>query len=572
MGEKSSKPEIDADHPPIKSATPEVVNPYHLEHRLLQNVLLLWVDKSIDLENAEHQQIVSHFRSHVNDIALFTDVDACIEFLDGIHEERIIIVTSGSLGQTELVPRVHGMDIVDSIYIFCQDRKFHKTWIKSWSKVKDAYIQIEPIVEDLSNVVKQCNEDLVPLSFINPTQAKTFDATFTYTQLFKRILLSLTYDDQSRETFLQNYSISCAGNTHETPIIQEFYQEYHPAKAIQWYTRLSFVHQMLNRALRLLEADLIVDMAFLVHDLHRQLEELHEEQYGTKRGKPFTIYRGQSLSETSFAKLTHVQDELLSCNSFLSASKRKSAALQLAQNAAKKEKHIGVLFTITVDPKLNVVPFANVAKHRYAAAEIDFLFSIHAVFRIERILPLDKSERLFEIQLTMIENNDSALHQHIHFLEKQLGGATGGAQLAHLLIKIGEMSKGEAIFQKLLQQPQTSDHDRTLYLQELGRIRELRHDYTEAIRYYEQVLLLERRIFSPNYPDLADSYQRLGQLYWNIGNLTRAAPHFEEALRIQQAMRPKGDLALASLCKKIGSIYNELQAYSKALCHFEMRS
>jgi hypothetical protein len=54
---------------------------------------------------------------------------------------------------------------------------------------------------------------------------------------------------------------------------------------------------MLNRALRLMEVDLIIKMGFFVRDLHQHIAALHAEQYcGHHQSGSFIVYRGQGLS------------------------------------------------------------------------------------------------------------------------------------------------------------------------------------------------------------------------------------------------------------------------------------
>ena len=114
----------------------------------------------------------------------------------------------------------------------------------------------------------------------------------------------MNHDKQSLQAFI----IFCRERPHltasQTKLIDEFERDYTPDKAIWWYTRESFVYQMLNQALRLLHADVIVIMGFFIADLHRQIERLHRAQCDQFRGKTMTVYRGQRLSATDFDKTT----------------------------------------------------------------------------------------------------------------------------------------------------------------------------------------------------------------------------------------------------------------------------
>ena len=78
---------------------------------------------------------------------------------------------------------------------------------------------------------------------------------------------------------------------------------------------------MLNRALREMEANLIVNMGFFVRDLHEHIAKLHSEQYGAHhRSNSLIVYRGQGLSQIDFNQLRTNNGGLLAFNNFLSTS------------------------------------------------------------------------------------------------------------------------------------------------------------------------------------------------------------------------------------------------------------
>ena len=75
-------------------------------------------------------------------------------------------------------------------------------------------------------------------------------------------------------------------------------------------------------------------------------------------------------------------------NSFLSTSKKRPFPLQRAQDSAKNENMVGILFVMTVDPKINSTPFADIEEYSYFKTEAEVLFSMHSVFRIGEIRAL----------------------------------------------------------------------------------------------------------------------------------------------------------------------------------------
>ncbi|CAF1549993.1 unnamed protein product, partial [Adineta ricciae] len=127
--------------------------------------LLVWVDANIDEKDQDCQNTLTHLRSVVNDVNIYTQPDACVQFLKSISDEKAFVITSGSLGQ-HLVPKIHGISQVNAIYIFCGNKSRHENWTKSWSKVKGVHTNIKEICEALTTSVKQYNQDSIAMSFV----------------------------------------------------------------------------------------------------------------------------------------------------------------------------------------------------------------------------------------------------------------------------------------------------------------------------------------------------------------------------------------------------------------------
>ena len=333
--------------------------------QILQNYRLVWVDANINDSDSDCQHSLAQLRNVVNDIKIFQDSDTCVDFLHDVVHEKAFVIASGSLGK-DLIPRIHSMGQVDAIFIFCSDRARHKPWSEQWSKIKDVYTRIGPICEALQQYAKQCDEDSTPMSFVLPTATgntpdlNKLEPSFMYTQLFKNVLLNMKHERQALADFVEYCRERKADLRNELKLIDEFQNDYRPDKAIWWYTRDCFIYQMLNRALRVLEADIIVNMGFFVHDLHRQIEQLHREQVSQYGGKQLTLYRGQGLSTADFNKLNSTQGGLLSFNSFLSTSTDRAVSLEFATTSSKKDGSVGILFVLFVDPALTSTPFADI--------------------------------------------------------------------------------------------------------------------------------------------------------------------------------------------------------------------
>lgn len=159
------------------------------------------------------------------------------------------------------------------------------------------------------------------------------------------------------------------GKTGELNIIKDFEADYRSELAIWWYTRECFIHGMLNQALRMLDVETIIIMCFFIHDLHRQIEQLHKQQMNNYHGKPFVVCRGQGLEKNHFDKLFKSKNGLISFNNFLSTSEDREMSMSFAKRSTKITGMVGVLFTITIDPSVSSTPFASIEKISYIPKE-----------------------------------------------------------------------------------------------------------------------------------------------------------------------------------------------------------
>ena len=141
------------------------------------------------------------------------------------------------------------------------------------------------------------------------------------------------------------------------------------------YTRQDFVFNLLNRALRLLESDTIVDMGLFIHDLQRQMAQFHDHP-----APPLTLDRERSLFTDDFQNTKTNQNGLMVFNSVLPSSKDRSISLQFAEGALSTPDTVEILFTMTVNPKIRTLPCANIQQQNLSKTEVaHFLFSLNSV-------------------------------------------------------------------------------------------------------------------------------------------------------------------------------------------------
>ena len=274
------------------------------------------------------------------------------------------------------------------------------------------------ICDALKQTAQQCEQNAISISILGNGSAgvleKTdnrLDPSFMYTQIIKEILLIIKFEQHHIDEFINHCQELLVDNSRQLHNADQLVREYRQHTPIWWYTYDCFLYPMLNRALRTMDADLMIKMGFFIGDLHRQIEQLHQQQVDSDSANQcFTVYRGQGMDKDAFEKMVTNEGGLMSFNCFLSTSKTHSTSLKFAQRALSDAQLVGVLFFMNIDSKLSSTPFASVAEvGYYGAGEDEVLFSMHTVFRIGKTTVVDDNTRLVQVHLNLVNDNDNDL-------------------------------------------------------------------------------------------------------------------------------------------------------------------
>ena len=546
-----------------------------LTERVIQNFHLVWLDSRISETDDDYRNYIQKLKEIVNTVNTFVSVDQCIDFISEIPDETAFMITSGALTQTA-VSVIDNMTQISGIYIFCGNEARHEKWAKEWPKVKGVFTDIQPICEALKNAAQDCDQNAVSISFaptgdatININDKNTLDCSFMYTQILKDILLTIDFDHGHIMDFVKYCRIELSGNSKQLQIVDQIEKKYRDHEPIWWYTRQTFLYSMLNRALRLMDVDIIIQMGFFVCDLHKNIVDLHTEQFHDQTSsQTFIVYRGQNLSQTDFNQLKQNQGGLLAFNNFLSTSKNRNTSLKFVHRNLRKNELVPLLFVMNIDPSIQSTPFAHVANISAIRGEDEILFSMHSVFRIGKIQQFQDNAQIWEAELTLTDDNDPQLRELSENIQKETSGSTGWNRLGRLLIKLAKFDKAEALYAILLKQ--TTDQTKKAHIfNQLGYINTDQGKLSKALEYYEKSLEIKKKTLPANHPSLATSYNNIGGVYNSMGEYSKALEYYEKSLEICKQTLPANHPSLATLYNNIGLVNNSMGEYAKALEYFE---
>ncbi|CAF4511448.1 unnamed protein product, partial [Rotaria sp. Silwood2] len=537
----------------------------HSARRIIQNFLLIWLDANFDESDSDFKNSLQNLRKIVASITTFKDAQQCVSFLSEIKNEKVFMIVSGALGR-QVAPKLQVMPQLEAIYVFCGNKSYHEEWAKTIPKVKGVYTAIKPICQALEIDRQRCDQAMIPVSF------NGLDPLFMYTQLLKEALLDIEDDDKKSIKDLADYCREQDDISEDQ--IKQVEREYRNHTPIWWYTAETFIYPMLNRGLRQMDVDIILKMGFFIRHLHNHITQLHQEQQGRMPTK-FQVFRGQGLSMEDFEKMKKTKGGLMSFNNFLSTSRKRTISLDnFARPATNNPSSVGILFIMNIDTAIcmkSSTPFAEVSKVSFfKGKEEEILFSTHTIFRINRIerIPDEHTDRLWQVNLTLAGNQDDDFSKLTAHLRKEISGKTGWARLGIILIKLGEPAKAEHLYQILLETA-TSDEARADYNHMLGWVYNGLGEYSKAITFYERALDIKEKTVPQNLPDLASSYNNIGNVYAKTGEYSKALLYYEKDLKISQKTLPPNHPDLAASYNNIGLVYDNMGEYSKALSSYE---
>lgn len=103
------------------------------DHRL-EIFSLIWLDKNVNLQ--ENRQIEGKLRAIINHIKNFEDDKQCQQYIEQSSQtDRLVLVVNGQMGRI-IVPTIHHLRQVVSIYVYCIDKEKNKEWASQFGKVR----------------------------------------------------------------------------------------------------------------------------------------------------------------------------------------------------------------------------------------------------------------------------------------------------------------------------------------------------------------------------------------------------------------------------------------------------
>ncbi|CAF1586109.1 unnamed protein product [Rotaria magnacalcarata] len=233
----------------------------------------------------------------------------------------------------------------------------------------------------------------------------------------------------------------------------------------------------------------------------------------------------------------------------------------------KNQDIVGVIFIMTIDQsKISTsnTPFAMIDEHSAIPSEQEILFIMHSVFRVVEMKQTAKNNRLWDVQLTITDDNDPQLSTLTNLIKEEVQGPTGWYRMGQLMLKVSHFDQAEELYQELLKNASTNS-DRAFIYRMLGILQHQQGKYSKAVKFYEKSVEIERKILPEDDASLAPTYSNIGLVYNNMCEYSKALEFYEKSLKIRKISLPPNHPDLTTFYNNIGLVYKNMGEYAKAL-------
>ena len=423
---------------------------------------------------------------------------------------------------------------------------------------------ISQIRSDQARRRRRMADEPLPINYsnnnINQEQSTSdLSGQFIYAQLLIECLLRMKSTSTEKDELIALCQQYYKGNEVELSLLNEFKKYYSADRALWWYTREAFPYRLMNKALRVLNIDLLFLLRFFLRDVHQQLEQQQSSFC-------FPLYRCQLMSKEEIQLLQNSIGEYITMNSYFSTSVNRRQALQFLDYSSDLEQ---VLFEIDADPQSrHIKPFADITSYSYFPEEEEILFMLGSIFQIISV-DCDKDE-LWTVRMVLVsdDHHDSSVILN-QMKSEYMGHETNILTYGNILRDMGKLDEAEKYYRRFLDQSSKNFLDIANCYCSLGTVASANGKYDESLQWHLDSLEIKTEKLNSHDPSIASSYNSMAIVYRKKGDYQKALVSYEKALKIWKKSLHKNHPKVAMCLNNIGAVYEDQKNYPKAFEYYK---
>jgi tetratricopeptide (TPR) repeat protein len=344
------------------------------------------------------------------------------------------------------------------------------------------------------------------------------------------VLIRQQPPDDSKAYFFKVFSEYYKGNTKNEQLLKHFIDTYDASKAIWWYSKETFIYDVLNKALREHNIEIICAFHFFIQDLYKSIEHLHH--LFNENGSPMVTYRGQKMHQMDVDRIkeAHDLDLRLSINSFLSTTLDRGVAEAFIDGFKPEGKLRGVLFEIECNANLTSRPFGEITEGSQFRDEQEVLFTPGNAFTVVSI-ESDKSNPMCTIKLRLCDDQEILKGTH---KKHMFVGDRDTVREVFLNMESNSLLRDcfdlDLLYNHVTKLFPSDEFIEAEYLQAIGSKQLENEDFELSIENYKKCLALKQKILSSEHKDIAQLYWWIGESYFRLNNYNQIIEFCQKAI------------------------------------------
>ncbi|CAF1003772.1 unnamed protein product [Rotaria sp. Silwood1] len=543
-------------------------------YNLTNDFVIVWLDNSIEKtqDGRNTKALLRQLaRGH---LLTYDDLDKCIDDItDEPPTKQIFLIVSNTFGQ-HVVPLISEILSIQGIYIFCGDQKKAQAWAAPYSKISGIFTTKYPLLNKIGNDIGVYDKDEdFPMNVFHLAerqhtlqQLTKESRTFMWYRLILKVLRLMAKYGNSKHEMIAESRAASHDNESVKKKIDDFEKNYDSTRACWWYTKDSFVYRLLNKALRTQNIEIIFKFRFFINDLQHQIEELYQRYLEAHSAiithHHLTVYRGQRLCMEELGMFKSSVNDLISMNSFLSATVNQDIAKIFAgtnDQLNKPSSKQTVLFKIDIcNMSKEMTPFAFIQNYSSCPDEEEVLFSIGAIFKVQSV---EQRANMWHIHLQLSKEENEISQNLSEHMMKQIGSEPDPLSFGWFLFRMNKFDEAERYAKYMLTQLPSKDKAIGNAYNLLGLMYKATHKLEESVAYYEKALEIYSQMNCHDSPQIIAIHCNLGLVHLELGDSRNAEEQQREAEeKLFNSSQSKNSLLIAtveSLKAKIETEYGD---------------
>ncbi|CAF2626878.1 unnamed protein product [Rotaria sp. Silwood2] len=533
----------------------------------LETFHLVWLDPAADdtVEDKEGQQLL---RTSINHLRKFKDAEKCEHYIQNVSKsDRIIFIVTGRLGQ-EIMPRIHQLRQISSIYIYCMEKSYHEEWSKEFTKVRGVIVELEDLVAkirlDQTTRIRNKVDEPLSISIFDPNIDSGqwtigSNTQFIYSQLLIDFFLRMKSTTKDKTDLISLCQKEYLNNKPELAVVYEFQRDYQPERALWWFTRDSFLSRLLNKALRVQNTNLLLLFRFFIHDIERQLRSYQCTSV-------MYVYRSQLMSDEELQIFKDSIGKFIAMNSFLSTILNRDQAINFVKTLLPVNELQHTLFEIEADPQLATSkPFANITAYGYNAYE-EVLFMAGSIFRLIDVCC--DGDQIWIIRMKLCNEDDQNLKTTFDYIKKNQNEETNLFSFINILQRLEKFDEAENYCLRLSDEIPRNEYDLAVCYDILGSLAHKKNDLEKSITWYKKSIECATRSPQLRNPRLTTTYTAIAAIYRQKGDYKQALELYNKALTTAKEVFGEEHLCIAEYYTNVGTVYQNAKQWFEALDYY----